>query len=127
MLARNEALCRIAAATLLLGALATSTAFAQTAASREPTLRERLVAGLQVRRPSEFEFIDAVVDSVERGDLPQRLVDRFFFWARNRPPRSVGSTRPIIYFQAGLTEIAKQQDITIEANPGPTPLTVASP
>jgi hypothetical protein len=112
---------------LAFAATAPLAALAQTAEARGPTLRERLVAGLQVRRPSEFEFIDAVVDSVDRGDLPERLVDRFFFWSRTRQPRTTGSTRPIIYFQAGLTEFARQKKLTIEANPGPIPLTPAAP
>jgi hypothetical protein len=113
--------------TAALALAALQSCSAQTTDNREPTLRERLVAGLQVRRPSEFEFVEAVVDSVERGDLPERLVDRFFFWARKRPASSTGSTRPIIYFQAGLTEFAKQRGLTIEPNPGPIPLTPTTP
>jgi len=127
MRARTQRLCQLVALGIALVALTPSAGDAQTAETRAPTLRERLVAGLQVRRPSEFEFIDAVVDSVDRGDLPERLVDRFFFWSRSRTPRSTGSTRPIIYFQAGLTEFARQKNLTIEANPGPTPLTPSAP
>lgn len=96
----------------------------QTIDQREPTFRQRLVAGLQVRRPSEFAFIDAVVDSVERGDLPERLVDRFFFWARNRSDRNLSFAgrprRPIIDFQAALTFQAKKLKIVIKADPLPT-------
>lgn len=80
---------------------------------QEPTVRERLVSGLQVRRPSEFAFIDAVIDTANRGELPQKLVDRVFFWARSRPSRGAAPQRPIIYFQAGLMRIAKKMRITI--------------
>ncbi len=87
---------------------------------KEPTLRERLVAGLQVRRPSEFAYIDAVVDTVERGELPQKVVDRYFFWAREKPARSVATQRPIIYFEQGLTRAALKMKITIAPTPPPS-------
>ena len=92
---------------------------AQTIDNRQATLRERLITGLQVRRPSEFEFIDAVVDTVNRGELPERLVDRFFFWARNKAPKSRGGHRPIIYFQPGLSIQAAKLRIEIKADPEP--------
>ncbi len=115
---------RIAIPLSLLLLLEVSTAWSQTIGQREPTLRQRLVVGLQVRRPSEFAFIDAVVDTVDRGDLPERLVNRFFFWARNRPDsRSGRARRPrraIIDFQAGLTVQAKKLRIEILADPPPT-------
>ena len=101
--------------------MAGSTAWGQTNTQREPTLRERLVAGLQVRRPSELAFIDAVVDTVDRGDLPERLVNRFFFWARNRSSSASQtnrrSRRPIIDFEAGLKVQAKKLRITIKSDP----------
>lgn len=83
------------------------------------TFRERLIAGLQVRRPSEFAFVDAVIDTVDRGELPQRLVDRFFFWARSRPATSVATSRPIIYFEQGLKIQAKKLKIVIARTPPP--------
>lgn len=91
-------------------------ASAQTGPTREPTLRERLVAGLQVRRPSEFEFIDAVIDTVDRGELSPKLVDRMFFWARSRQPRG-NHHRPIVYFQPGLVRVAERLGVEIEADP----------
>lgn len=93
---------------------------AQTTGSREPTLRERLVAGLQVRRPSEFEFVDAVVDTVDRGELPPKLVDRMFFWARTRPPKG-SQQRPIVYFQPGLTRVAQKLGVDIESDETDSP------
>lgn len=101
----------VAAAAVTAVALLAGDAQAQT--SQEPTLRERLVAGLQVRRPSEFAFVDAVIDTVERGELPERLVDRFFFWSRSRVHRSARTRRPIIYFQPGLQRQADRLRITI--------------
>ena len=94
---------------------------AQTIGNREPTFEERLIAGLQVRRPSEFAFINAVVDTVDRGELPQKLVDRFFFWARGKAPRVRGGHRPIVFFQPALTIQAEKLGIEIAADPTPDP------
>lgn len=89
--------------------------FAAQQGGKEPTYRERLVFGLQARRPSEVEFVDAVVDTVERGQLPRKLVDRTYFWARERSPVRNGrkAHRPIIYFQPALTKQAEKLGITI--------------
>lgn len=84
---------------------------------QEPTVRERLVFGLQARRPVEIEYVDAVIDTVNRGDLPQPLVDRVFFWASTRPARRGTPRRPIIYFQAALDRIAAKMRIEIEPTP----------
>jgi hypothetical protein len=100
---------------LALAISVTNDVSAQTTGSREPTLRERLVAGLNVRRPSEFEFIDAVVDTVDRGELPPKLVDRMFFWARTRPSKG-SQQRPIVYFQPGLTRVAQKLGVDIESD-----------
>lgn len=85
------------------------------------TLEQRLTFGLQARRPSERAFIASVVDSVNRGDLPRRLVDRTFFWARNRATRVVDKSarRPIIYFQPALTIQARRLGIEIRPNGPP--------
>ena len=103
---------------VLVLAMLTSTtpANSQTGASA-PTLREKLVFGLQVRRPSEFEFIDAVVDTVERGELPRKLVERYFFFARTRPQRRSRARRPIIDFQFALKAAAEQLRIEIKRSP----------
>lgn len=90
---------------------------AASVAIEEVSLRDRLVSGLQARRPSELEFIDAVIDTVDRGELPERLVDRFFFWARHRTPRSGKPRRPIVDFRAGLTAQAEKLGITIASTP----------
>lgn len=90
---------------------------AQTVQQRKPTFEERLVFGLQVRRPSEFEFISAVVDTVDRGELPQKVVDRVFAYARRRRDRSRQAHRPIIYFQAALLRVVEPMRITIAPTP----------
>ncbi|QDV72788.1 hypothetical protein [Botrimarina mediterranea] len=92
-------------------------AFAQTFDKREPTLRERLTLGLRARRPAELAYIDAVIDTVNRGELPEKIVNRMFFWARSHAPSGDQSKRPIIYFQAGLDRVAAKMRIKIEADP----------
>ena len=93
--------------------------FAQTFEKREPTLRERLTLGLRARRPAEIEYIDAVVDTVNRGMLPEKVVNRMFFWARAHAPKGDQSKRPIIYFQAGLNRVAAKMQIEIESDEEP--------
>jgi hypothetical protein len=88
---------------------------AQTAVKRPP-LRERLTFGLQARLDFEVAFIDAVVDTVNRGELPESLVDRTFFWARKRGGEQPGLSRhrrPIIYFRPALLAQATKLDIEI--------------
>lgn len=104
----------------LAACVAATSADGQTVDNRQPTLRERLVTGLQVRRPSEFAFIDAVVDTVDRGEMPERLVDRFLFWARKKAPHARDAHRPIVYFQPALTIQASKLKIAIRPTPPPT-------
>lgn len=88
----------------------------------QPTLRQRLVFGLEARRPSELAFIDAVVLLVREGNLPERLVNGTFFWARQRTPKFHGKKlrRPIIYFQPALTMQAARLGVAIRiANANP--------
>lgn len=77
--------------------------------------------GLQVRRRSERRFIEAVVDTVNRGELSLRLVDRTFFWARSRAPKQAGKyyRRPIIYFQPALRIQAERLRIDIRRDAPP--------
>lgn len=89
--------------------------------SRTATLEQRLTFGLQARRPQEIAFVKAVVDTVGRGKLPVRLVDRTFFWARNRAPKVAGEfvRRPIIYFRPALLAQTNRLGIAVRANPAP--------
>ena len=77
---------------------------------RPVSLRDRLIVGLQARLKSEVAFVDLVVLRVRLGQLPQRVVDETFFWARDRAsvPRSGRTRRPIIYFQPAMVARAKR-------------------
>ncbi len=59
-------------------------------------LQDRLVSGLEVRRPVDLAFIARVVDLVEQDRLPLSLVLSTYQWARPKKPR------PYPYFVRGL-------------------------
>ncbi|MEX2316916.1 MAG: hypothetical protein WD669_07180 [Pirellulales bacterium] len=82
---------------------------------RPASLRDRLIVGLRAMSKSDIAFVDSVVARVQAGQLPQRLVDQTFFWARDRAARTQGgrTRRPIIYFQPALTAQAKRLGVTL--------------
>jgi hypothetical protein len=79
------------------------------------SLRDRLIVGLQARLKSEVAFVDNVAFRVRVGQIPQRVVDQTFFWARDRASafRSGKTRRPIIYFQPAMTARAKRLGVTL--------------
>jgi hypothetical protein len=84
-------------------------------AQQTATLRERLIYGLLAKIPAEIEFIDRVVELVDKGKLPVRLVNETFFWARERAsaPRDGSPQRPIIYFQPAMRARAERIGIDL--------------
>ena len=68
-------------------------------------LKAQLITGLRPRLPSEFRYIDDVVDQVEIGALPETLVRSTFGYARKKRPY------PIQYFDRALRIRAKQRGI----------------
>jgi len=82
---------------------------------RPISLRDRLVVGLQARLKSEVAFVDLVVARVQTGDLPQRVVDETFFWARARGAalRRGRTRRPIIYFKPAMEARAKRLGVEL--------------
>lgn len=98
---------------VLLAACLWSTVSVSTSSAvtqQKATLRERLIYGLLAKIPSEIEYIDRVVKKVHEGELPERLVNQTFFWARERaaPSQNGSPQRPIIYFQPAMTARAKR-------------------
>jgi hypothetical protein len=79
------------------------------------SLRDRLMVGLQARLKTEVAFVDEVAFRVRIGQIPQRIVDQTFFWARDRASvvRAGRTRRPIIYFQPAMTFRAKMLGITL--------------
>jgi hypothetical protein len=82
---------------------------------RPISLRDRLIAGLKARLRSEVAFIDKVVLRVHAGQLPQRIVDETFFWARDRASvaRHGRTQRAIIYFQPAMIARAKRLNVAL--------------
>jgi hypothetical protein len=82
---------------------------------RPISLRDRLVVGLQARLKTEVAFVEVVAAKVRTGDLPQRVVDQTFFWARARAAtlRNGRTRRPIIYFQPAMAARAKKLGVEL--------------
>src|SRR5262245_60770061 len=59
-------------------------------------LKTMLEKGLKARRPVEFRFVARVVELVENGTLPKKMVQKTFLWARKQPEH------PFQYFQRAL-------------------------
>ncbi|MBI2823893.1 MAG: hypothetical protein HYX69_04275 [Planctomycetia bacterium] len=72
------------------------------------TLKQQLEQGLKCRRPIEFQFVDRVAILVEQGKLPIKLVNICYDWSLKR-----SSSRPWVYFQRSLTELAKRQGFAL--------------
>jgi hypothetical protein len=80
------------------------------------SLRDRLIVGLKAMSKSDLEFVDRVVSRVNSGQLPQRMVDETFFWARKRvapATRGAKERRPIIYFRPILTAQARKIGVAL--------------
>jgi hypothetical protein len=79
------------------------------------SLRDRLVVGLQARLKTEVAFVEEVAFRVRIGQVPQRIVDQTFFWARDRASvvRAGRTRRPIIYFQPAMRARAKLLGVTL--------------
>jgi hypothetical protein len=72
------------------------------------SLKQALEKGLKARRPSEFTFIKLVVEKVEQGKLPSKMVERTFLWARdNKQPH------PMPYFERALQIQAKKIGVNL--------------
>ena len=83
---------------------------------RPISLRDRLITGLKARLKSEIAFVDQVVALVNAGELPQRLVDETFFWARDRAllrHRYARRRRPVIYFQPAMIARANRLGVNL--------------
>lgn len=101
----------------MLGTLAPAQQQGDTGASegRQLDLKDQLTYGLRAFTPGDKLFIDKVVLAVEQGQLPRRLVDSTFLWARQRAEQRSWTRRlrPMVYFQPGLTLRAKRIGVTL--------------
>lgn len=80
---------------------------AASAQQLEATLKEQLEFGLKARRPQEFAWIEMVVNMVDAGELPSKLVTVSFNWSRKQ------GKYPYQYFVRALRILAARQGIDI--------------
>lgn len=86
----------------------------EAAVPRGPVLEERLLVGLRVKTDADRAFIHHVVELVEQGKLPLRLVDSTYFWARQKAERSRRLyNNPMVYFRPALVARAARLGIRI--------------
>ncbi|MCC6491933.1 MAG: hypothetical protein IT424_02810 [Pirellulales bacterium] len=82
---------------------------------RQVSLYDQLRVGLKAYTKADLAFIELVVQKVEQGKLPRKMVDGTFLWARNRYKDKPGAhrLRPIVYFQPALTAQAKKIGVAL--------------
>jgi hypothetical protein len=69
---------------------------------------DQMRVALRTATVQEDGFIDRVLAAVEKGILPEDLVNSTFFWARKRPKHN------FMYFKFGLMLRAADLGITIQ-------------
>lgn len=72
------------------------------------TYQQQLEKGLKARRPTDFSFIAEVVAKIEAGDLPQKMVNETFDYARAK-----SGNYPFIYFQFAIRKRAEKLGVTL--------------
>jgi hypothetical protein len=85
-------------------------------AVEQPSLGDRLKKGLRARTPGEVAYLDRVVERIEDRTLPEKLVNRVFFWARKKADEQEGNRRrrPMIYFRPALTKLGLRLGVNLE-------------
>lgn len=97
--------------TQLAGSAGVLISFGHATAQDTPTLKEQLEFGLRARRPEEFAWIESVVDMVNTGQLPKKLVTVCFNWSRKK-----NTKYPYQYFVRSLRILASRQGIDVPAS-----------
>jgi hypothetical protein len=72
-------------------------------ASRAPRIQldaETMKAALRTETPEEQGYIDEVLRRVRTGQLPRRLVESVFWWARHKPEHRFQYFRKALRIQA---------------------------
>jgi hypothetical protein len=82
---------------------------------RQVSLYDQLRVGLKAVTKEDLAYIALVVQRVDEGKLPRRMVDATFLWARNRRQQKPTNhrLRPIVYFKPALEAQAKKIGVTI--------------
>jgi len=74
------------------------------------TLKERLMSGLRARTDAEKDYVQEVVNYVQEGKLPIKLVDSTFLWVRKN---KATNNYPIFYFKRILELRAKTLNLEV--------------
>ena len=87
---------------------------AEAGVPRGPVLEERLIVGLRVKTDADREFIANVVNLVQAGKLPVKLVDGTYFWARSKAAQRRNlANNPMVYFRPALVARAARLNIRL--------------
>ncbi len=86
-----------------------ATVTSRTSTGKVATLQQQLEKGLRLRRPNEFAYAERVATLVQQGQLPLKVVQGSFNYARRRDHRRY----PFVYFQRVLDLRAKKIGVTI--------------
>src|SRR5690606_21550134 len=112
MLSRRQLLKCLGGSLALASVSFASTVQAQV--ERSPALLQRLLVGLRVKSNSDKVFTVRVVQLVQQGKLPLKLVDSTYFWARKKSARNRYTAKnPMIYFRPGMEARAKKLGIEL--------------
>ncbi len=71
-------------------------------------LIDQLSNGLRVSRPSDRQFLQAIVDRVDQGILPQGMVNLIYRWAIQK-----NHDVPFPYFQFAMRELSRRRGIIL--------------
>jgi hypothetical protein len=71
-------------------------------------LIDQLTNGLRVSRPSDIQFLKVVVFKVEKGELPQGMINLVYRWAIRRNPQI-----PFPYFQLAMRELSRRRGVEL--------------
>lgn len=82
---------------------------------RQVSLYDQLRVGLKAYTKADLAFIERVVQKVDEGRLPRKMVDATFLWARNRykAKPTAHQRRPMVYFQPALTLQARKIGVVL--------------
>lgn len=88
---------------------------ATSSSHRQASLSDQLMVGLKAKTPEDRTFLNQVVQLVEQGTLPRRVVDSTFLWARSRSATRADRNplRPMVYFRPALTLRARRLGIVL--------------
>jgi hypothetical protein len=105
---RNWLKAGVAPAAALLLAVAGMWGLPPRADAADPSLEDTLRFGLRARRPIEVQYVQAVAQLTEKGDLPRSYVLASFDYARKRRPHI-----PMPYFALAIDRKAQELGVDI--------------